>query len=78
MTVLLLHVTNVFGFSLLWVYANYVQLMTAAILISFALSIIVYLRGLRPNAMLAAGGNSGMIVLTLYPPPFTGDRYRHL
>ena len=42
-----------------WVYDNYVPLMTAAVLFSFALSAALYASSFAPGRLLAAGGATG-------------------
>ena len=42
-----------------WVYDNYLPLLTASILFSFALSTFLYARSFAPAALLALGGNTG-------------------
>ena len=51
-----------FGTSLLrlgWLYDNYVSLMTAAILLSFLVSVLVYLSSFRTGRLLSKSGHTG-------------------
>ena len=45
-----------------FVYDHYLPFVSAAVLFSFALSVYLYARSFRPNALLAEGGNSGNFV----------------
>ena len=44
-----------------YVYDNYLQLAVAATFVSLLLSIFLYAYSFRDGAMLAAGGNTGML-----------------
>ena len=44
---------------LAYIYDNFLQLMTSAMLFCLALSVFLYLKALQPGTMLAEGGNSG-------------------
>jgi len=51
-----------FGTNLLrlgWLYDNYVSLMTAAILLSFLVSVLVYLSSFRMGRLLSKSGHTG-------------------
>ena len=52
--------------SLSYCYKNYVQLATAAMLVSYLLSAGLYAASFRPQAMLALGGNTGNHVYDFY------------
>lgn len=59
-----LAVVGYFGFytqqlDLAWVYINFVPLLSAAVLFSFALSACLYVTSFRKGALLAKGGNTG-------------------
>jgi hypothetical protein len=56
-------------FALENLYDMYLQLMTASIVFSFAISIFCYIKARMPGAMLAEGGNSGGSTLSAPPPP---------
>ena len=61
-TVLCLHFTSLIN--LAYIYHNFVPLATGSILLSFGLSVFLYLKAIfNPRAMLAEGGNSGKPVL---------------
>ncbi len=47
-------------FSLSYIADNYIQLATAAMVFSYALSAWLYVKSCKPDAMLAEGGNSGL------------------
>lgn len=57
LTVLALHYGNIFHLNQL--HDMYLQLITAAIIFSFGLSVFLYLKSFVPGALLALGGNSG-------------------
>lgn len=53
-----------FGFctkqlDLSWVHDNFVPLLSAAVLFSFAMSVLLYLASFRRGTLLAKGGNTG-------------------
>ena len=59
-----LAVVAYFGFytqhlNLAWIYTNFVPLLSAAVLFSFALSACLYAASFRRGALLAAGENTG-------------------
>ncbi|KAK9904927.1 hypothetical protein WJX75_005751 [Coccomyxa subellipsoidea] len=59
-----LAVVGYFGFytqqlNLAWIYTQFIPLLTAAVLFSFALSACLYLASFRKGALLAKGGNTG-------------------
>ena len=61
---LTLAVVAYFGFytqqlKLAWTYDNFVPLLSAAVLFSFALSASLYAASFRRGALLAKGGNTG-------------------
>eukprot|EP00055_Hartaetosiga_balthica_P008769 m.33658 g.33658 ORF g.33658 m.33658 type:complete len:424 (+) comp6464_c0_seq1:74-1345(+) len=53
-------------FDLAYIYTHFLQLTTAAIIFSFALSVFVYVRAKRQNVMLALGGNSGNAIYDFF------------
>jgi hypothetical protein len=60
-TVLSLHFASVIN--LAYIYYNFIPLATGSILLSFGLSVFLYVKAITsPTAMLAEGGNSGMIL----------------
>ena len=42
-----------------WLYDNYVALMSAAVLLSFLVSVLVYLSSFRTGRLLAKSGHTG-------------------
>ena len=59
-----LAVVGYFGFytqqlNLAWIHTQFIPLLTAAVLFSFALSACLYLASFRKGALLAKGGNTG-------------------
>ena len=49
-------------FDLEWIYDNYLDLSTSAIIFSTALSVYLYAKSFAPKALLALGGDSGVAV----------------
>ena len=65
-----------FGFyrqllDLSWVYDNFVPLLSAATLFSFALSAVLYMVSLRRGALCAKGGCTGVLKPCLELNPYT-------
>lgn len=51
---------------LAYIYDNFLQLMTSAMLFCLALSVFLYLKALQPGTMLAEGGNSGYAIYDFF------------
>mmetsp|Transcript_8598 Transcript_8598/g.22198 ORF Transcript_8598/g.22198 Transcript_8598/m.22198 type:complete len:593 (-) Transcript_8598:61-1839(-) len=49
-----------------WLYDNYVQTITASLIVSYLLSIAVYAASFRPGAELAEGGDSGWAIYDFF------------
>eukprot|EP01101_Sappina_pedata_P005517 TRINITY_DN2545_c0_g1_i1.p1 TRINITY_DN2545_c0_g1~~TRINITY_DN2545_c0_g1_i1.p1 ORF type:complete len:428 (+),score=86.01 TRINITY_DN2545_c0_g1_i1:158-1441(+) len=63
-TLLILHLTGII--SLVWIYYNFVPLITSSIILASSLSVYLYARSYRMKTGLANGGNTGSIIYDFF------------